>query len=170
MKVWIFCSPVHKITMIHCTIQLKCHFFTTKHFCSQTISRVCLVLKPLTKLHPLSRIVFIHWHVTTLECKLSIEQILEYIVHLCQSNVHVVLWIFWRDSLLCKASQIFPCAHYAVYHQLQICYKCVQFLIMLAVLLQIHATIVFVLHNFQISSTTSKLCCIAKMTTVLPPF
>jgi hypothetical protein len=38
---------------------------------------------------------------------------------------------------------------------------------MLEVLLQIHATTVFVLHTYlQISDTTSKLSCIAQMTTV----
>jgi hypothetical protein len=76
-----------------------------------------------------------------------------------------------RDSLLCKASQIFACAHHALYHRPQICHKCMQLLIMLEVPLQIYATTVFVLcTHFQISSTTSKLSCIAQTTTILPPF
>jgi hypothetical protein len=47
------------------------------------------------------------------------------------------------------------------YHRPQICYKCVQLLIMLEVPLQIHATTASVLRtHFQITSTTSKLSCI----------
>jgi hypothetical protein len=67
-----------------------------------------------------------------------------------------------EDSLLCKASQIFAWVHHALYHRPQICHKCVQLLIILEVPLQIHATTASLLHtHFQITSTTSKLSCIA---------
>jgi hypothetical protein len=56
-------------------------------------------------------------------------------------------------------------------YRTQICHERVQLLIMLEVQLQIHAAAVFVLHtHFQISSTASKLSCIAQTTTVLPTF
>lgn len=34
MNVWIVCSPIHIITVIHCTIHLTCHFIRNKQFCS----------------------------------------------------------------------------------------------------------------------------------------
>jgi hypothetical protein len=75
------------------------------------------------------------------------------------------------DALLCKASQIFACAHHALYHPAQICHRCVQLLIVLEAPLQIHAVTVFVLRtHFQIPSTISKLFCVARKTNILPPF
>jgi hypothetical protein len=57
MNVWILWLTIHTIMVIHCNIHLK-HCFS-KPFAHKLFVLVYLVLKPLTKLHSSTSIVFI---------------------------------------------------------------------------------------------------------------
>jgi hypothetical protein len=73
--------------------------------------------------------------------------------------------------LLCNASQIITRAYHALYLRLQICHYCLLLLIVSEAQLQIHAGTAFVLSTrSQIPTTTSELCCVARTTTVPPPY
>jgi hypothetical protein len=75
-----------------------------------------------------------------------------------------------RNLLLCKTFQIFAYKNHTLNHRPQICYKCVELLIMLEVPTQIQGATVSALRtHFQIYRTTSKLSCIVRTATVPLP-